>query len=269
MYVLLESTVRVLGREKGSLRAAVAADQPAAGWALPIAFARDTAVGAMDFLGIAYTVEPSRVTGGRKVVWSGTPVTMKLPVYHESPSAHVTPPRAYWVPAAWTAVIERLAAHGVRMERLDAPREVDVTLFRLSDVKLATAPFEGRVGVTAKATPEKRRERYAAGSMRIATAQPLGDLAAALLEPGSADSFLQWGFFNEVLQPTEYVEAYIMEPMAERMLAEDPALEAEYARRLRDDAAFAASPADRLQWIYQHTPFYDSRAFLYPVGREE
>ncbi len=105
--------------------------------------------------------------------------------------------------------------------------------------------------------------------MRIATAQPLGDLAAVLLEADSADSFLQWGFFNEVLQPTEYVEAYIMEPMAERILAEDAALRAEYEKRVREDAAFAASPADRLQWIYQRTPFYDPRALLYPVGREE
>ena len=123
--------------------------------------------------------------------------------------------------------------------------------------------------MTATATPEKRRERYAAGSVRITTAQPLGDLVAVLLEPDSADSFLQWGFFNEVLQPTEYVEAYIMEPMAERILAEDSALRSEYEKRVREDAAFAASPADRLQWIYQRTPFYDPRALLYPVGREE
>jgi hypothetical protein len=146
---------------------------------------------------------------------------------------------------------------------------VEVTLHRLSDVKLASVPFEGHVAVTLTATPQRRRERYAAGSVRIPTAQPLGDLVAVLLEPSSADSFLQWGFFNEVLQPTEYVEAYIMEPMAERMLAEDPALRAEYERRVREDAAFAASPAERLQWVYRRTPFYDPRALLYPVGREE
>ena len=269
MYVLLESTLRVLAREAASLRAAIAADQPRAGRALPIAFALDKSVGTMDFLGVGYAVESSKATGGRKVVWSGKPVTLTLPVYRYSPSEHVTPPKAYWVPAAWTTVIERLTAHGVRMERLDAPREVEVTLHRLSAVKLATSPFEGRVAVTATATAEKRRERYAAGSVRIPMAQPLGDLVPVLLEPGSADSFLQWGFFNEVLQPTEYVEAYIMEPMAERMLAEDPALRAEYEKRVGDDAAFAASPADRLQWIYERTPFYDPRALLYPVGREE
>lgn len=269
MYVLLESTLRVLARESASLRAAVAADQPTPGRAVPMAFAPDRTVGSLDFQGVAYTVEESKVTGGRKVVWSGKPNTLRLPVHRFAPSAHVTSPKAYWVPAAWTDVIERLAAHGLRMERVDAPREVGVTLHSLSDAKLAATPFEGHVAVSFLATPQRRRERYAAGSVRIPTAQPLGDLLAVLLEPSSADSFLQWGFFNEVLQPTEYVEAYIMEPMAERMLAEDPALRAEYDGRVREDAAFAASPAERLQWIYRRTPFYDPRALLYPVGREE
>ena len=80
MYVLLESTLRLLAREAASLRAAVAADQPRAGRPVPIAFAPDKAVGSMDFQGVAYTVEESRVTGGRKVVWSGRPTTLKLPV---------------------------------------------------------------------------------------------------------------------------------------------------------------------------------------------
>jgi hypothetical protein len=89
-----------------------------------------------------------------------------------------------------------------------------------------------------------------------------------LLEPASPDSFFRWGFFLEVLQPTEYVETYIMEPTAERLLASDSALRAEFERRVRDDAAFARSPRDRLQWLYRRTPFFDERWRLYPVGRE-
>ena len=40
-----------------------------------------------------------------------------------------------------------------------------------------------------------------------------------LLEPDGPDSFFQWGFFLACLQRTEYVEGYVMEPLAERMLA--------------------------------------------------
>ena len=89
-----------------------------------------------------------------------------------------------------------------------------------------------------------------------------------LLEPASPDSFFQWGFFLEVMQRTEYVEAYIMEPTAQAMLEADPDLEAEFRGKLLEDPEFAASPRDRLQWFYERTPYFDDRWNLYPVGRE-
>ena len=65
--------------------------------------------------------------------------------------------------------------------------------------------------------------------------QPLGDLVMLLLEPASPDSYLQWGFMLEILQRTEYVESYVMEPLARRMLAADPELEAEFQRKLTEE----------------------------------
>jgi hypothetical protein len=124
------------------------------------------------------------------------------------------------------------------------------------------------VRVTAPATTERRRERYPAGSVRVSTDQPLGTLAVLMLEPSSPDSLFQWGFFDSILNPTEYVESYIMEPMAERMLAEDPKLAAEFLKKIDSDEAFRGNPRARLQWLYERTPFYDERARLYPVGRE-
>jgi hypothetical protein len=59
-----------------------------------------------------------------------------------------------------------------------------------------------------------------------------------------------------------------MEPMAERMLAEDPALRAEFEKTLAEDSKFAASGADRLDWFYRKTPYYDARWGLYPIARE-
>lgn len=123
--------------------------------------------------------------------------------------------------------------------------------------------------VTAKAVALKRTEKFPAGSVRVPTDQPLGDLAVVLLEPSSPDSFFQWGFFDEVLQPTEDIEGYIMEPMAEKMLASDPKLAAEFRDKLENDEAFRASSTDRLRWFYARTPFIDERWKIYPVAREE
>jgi hypothetical protein len=111
-------------------------------------------------------------------------------------------------------------------------------------------------------------ELFPPGSVRVPSGQPLGLLAAAMLEPESRDSLLAWNFFPEILQRTEYIEGYAIAPLAERMLAADPKLRAEFEAKVRSDPKFAASPDARLGWFYEHTPYYDDRFLLYPVGRE-
>ena len=95
------------------------------------------------------------------------------------------------------------------------------------------------------------------------------DKPSRILEPASSDSLFQWGFFHPILTATEYVEGYIMEPMAEKMMAEDPKLAEEFRAKVESDAAFRSSPRARIWWFYERTPFYDERALLYPVGMEE
>jgi hypothetical protein len=59
-----------------------------------------------------------------------------------------------------------------------------------------------------------------------------------------------------------------MEPMAEKMLAEDPALALEFENKLESDDQFRNDSKKRLLWFYRRTPFYDDRAGLYPIARE-
>jgi murein tripeptide amidase MpaA len=269
-YVLIENALRLLAREAASLRAAVAADRQRRAAEVVLDWKmRQGAPNSVDLAGVESRVEPSAVSGGTRVVWTGRPRALKVPVLmNDAPAATAPRPRAYLIPPAWDDVTKRLEAHGIEVERLDAARDIDVEMYRLKEAKFDPAPFEGHVRVAAKPAVERRRERFAAGTARVSTDQPLGDLAMLLLEPGSPDSFLQWGFFHEVLQPTEYVEAYVMEPMAEAMLAEDAALKAEYEAALRADAKLAADARARLQWLYARTPYFDERWALYPVARE-
>ena len=51
------------------------------------------------------------------------------------------------------------------------------------------------------------------------------------------------------------------------MLAADPALRADFDRRLAADPAFAADPAARLDYFYRRHPSWDERYGLYPVLR--
>ena len=270
MYVFLEHTLRVLARDAASLRRAIASDRARRADPVPFTWrVPEGQSGTVELLGIESRKTLSPISGDVRIEWLGRPVTGRVPFRTASEVATSAPrPKAYWIPATWTDVIALLDLHGVQYTRVDKPTTVDVTMDRLSDIKYATPQFEGHVRVTATAMPERRSETFPAGSVRVPTDQPLGTLAAIMLEPASPDSLFQWGFFHSILSPTEYVEAYIMEAMAERMLAEDPKLAEEFQRKLANDAEFRGSSRARLQWLYARTPFFDERARLYPVGRE-
>ncbi len=280
-YVYVESALRTAGKNAASLRKAIAADRAANALTIPLAWEIDPKAPGetIDYKAIESRAVPSAISGGVRVEFTGKPLTQKVPYRHANHvNSSVKRPRAYWIPLAWNDVVQRLELHGIQFERIAEPREMEVTSYRLEEVKFQGAkaqdayeaqPFEGHVQLTARPVATRRTERFPAGSVRVLTDQPLGDLAVVLLEPASVDSFFQWGFFNEILQPTEYIEGYILEPMAEKMLAGDPKLAAEFRAKLESDEAFRASAKERLRWFYARTPFFDDRWNLYPVAREE
>ena len=268
--IALQSMLETLNRAGMELGQAEMADSQLRLDPLPLSWkAPSTPTGEfMQFLGVQSKTTPSEISGADRIEYLGIPVPIRMPVVRQSQVAtSVKRAKAYWIPAAWSDIAARLKLHGITVERIPSARDVDVDMYRLHDPKLATEAFEGHVGVTASATVEKRNERFAAGSYRVPTDQPLGELAGVLLEPASEDSFFQWGFFNEILQRTEYFEAYVMEPLARQMMA-DPKIAAEFQRQLETDPAFRASPERRLHFFYERSPYFDDRWLLYPVGRE-
>ena len=269
-YVLLASTLRTLGESGAELQTATRADQErrptevVLGWGKSEAPALET----MEFPGVEVRLTPSEISGSERIEWTGKKVDLEVPVFETTrPLATVEPPPAYWIPAAWPEVIERLKLHGVAFESLSEPREIDVELYRLGEPQYGEEPYEGRLTVEADATLERRRVLFPPGSVRVPVDQPLSTLAVLLLEPASSDSFLQWGFFLPVFQRTEYGESYVLEPLAEQMLT-DPKVEAAFRSRLDEDPEFAADPRQRLEWFYERSPFFDERWRLYPVARE-
>jgi hypothetical protein len=264
--VFLQSTIRVLGAESATLRAAIRTDTARRPADVPLAWRADGPKRDFAFKAVDWRLVTSPVAGQR-IEYLGRPKLITVPRQQMSASVRIPRAGAYWVPAAWRDVIERLELHGIRVERFAEPRSLSVERYRLSEPKLAT-PFEGRVPITATAHPEVATETFAAGSVRVPTDQPLGDLAALLLEPASPDSFFQWGFFQSVLQATEYAEAYVMAPLAERVLASDAQVRAEYEAKVEADPAFAKDADARLEWFYRRSPYADARHAIYPVARE-
>lgn len=269
--VFLTSAMETLARSGAALRNAIAEDERRHPDPITVAWTdpdetKPTRV--IDFLGIESRQTLSPISGTVRTEFLGRPVKMRVPVFEEVTITSVSRPKAYWIPPAWSDVAARLKLHGIAVEQITAPRELDVEMVRLDNPKLETTAFEGHVLLKTGAHLEKRREKFAAGSWRVSTDQPLGDLAVVLLEPLSEDSFLRWGFFDEILQRTEYMESYVTEALAEEMLAKDPKLVEEFRSKLLQDSAFRASPEARLRWFYQRSPYWDERWLLYPVARE-
>ena len=276
-YVLLAETLNLLAREKASLSRATKTDQQRRPTAIPLGFERDGDLVAKkeSFKGISSSRYRGDVSGAEVVRWSGKPVTESIPrVFIAKPTVVMDIPAAYIIPAAWSNVAERIALHGIEVERLAEPLTTAAEVYRLPDAGIAEPsdwtpnPFEGHIRIDpGEPVKQSIETTFPAGSYRIYTDQPLGELLVLMLEPQAPDSFFQWGFFLEIFTRTEYAEAYVLEPLAQKMLDNNSELKMRFERKLASDKDFAASEHQRLMWFYEQTPFYDEVYLLYPVAR--
>ncbi len=217
--------------------------------------------------GVEYSVKDSEISGAKQIVYGTKPFDIKIPKFDEAKIAiGVAPPLYYIIPPQWTDVISILQLHDIKFQRIAKPLTIEVESYSLTDPKWSSTSFEGRLTLSYKTTPVKEIRNYPQNSVIIPLAQESANVAIHLLEPNSTDSFVYWGFFNAIFEQKEYVEGYVLEKLAQEMLAKDENLRKEFEENLKDEK-FAASPFARLNFFYARSPFQDKRIGLYPVGR--
>src|SRR5437667_98729 len=226
----------------------------------------------IDFKGYAYTRAPSAISGEPVTVYDPkTPQVWRVPLRDRvTPSLSARAPLGgYVVPCACAQDIgARLALHGIACEPVRERSEaVRVEAFHASGVEFTAAPFEGRMRVKLAGGWARETHDIAAGALFVPIAQPAARLVMHLLEPQAPDSFAAWGFFNACFEQKEYLEPYVAERIARDMLAKQPQLGEEFSRRLKEDPAFAASPAARREFFLRRHSSWDSRLNLYPALR--
>ncbi|MDX1550942.1 MAG: peptidase M14, partial [Lysobacter spongiicola] len=226
----------------------------------------------IEFLGYAYTRTPSEVSGGTMTRYDeSTPEVWNVPLCDEiEPSLTVAAPDAgYLVPAAHADLVAtQLDHHGIEYRRMDRGiNDAAVQVFRADSTEFADSPVEGHQRLELEGSWREEQADLTAGSLFVPIAQPKARLAMAILEPQAPDSLVAWGRFNNAFERKEYMEPYVAEEVAREMLAADPALKAEFERRLARDDAFAADPRQRLDFFYRRHASWDDRFNLYPVMR--
>lgn len=182
------------------------------------------------------------------------PITVKAPLItsYEATSS-IQLPEAYIFMPQWKDVIELFDLHDIKYTLLEEPKEVEVETYRYRGATFSTRQSEGRIPVLkTDYTTQTERLVYPAGSILIDMNQPSGRMAAWLLEPSAPGSLVYWGFFNQVLQPTNefWIRLGYMEEKGRELLAKDPALKAEFEKQM-EDPAFAGDSNAILNFFYE------------------
>ena len=226
----------------------------------------------VDFNGYEFTRTQSDISGMLMTRYDESkPQVWRVPLREEVVADKViAAPRAgYIVPAAYADIVaQKLALHGISFRKLAKPvAKLEAETFRADKATFGATSFESHQRLTVEGNWKPEARAVLAGSLFVPVNQPKARLVVAMLEPQAPDSLLAWGFFNNAYERKEYMEEYVAEDVAREQLAADPAVAAEFKRRLETDPAFARNPHARLEFFAQRHASWDERFRLYPVLR--
>ena len=244
------------------------------GQSIPLDYKATDKVRSIDFLGYEYTRTPSDISGALMTRYDESkPQVWKIPLRDEIVPGNsiVAPKGGYLVPQQYAvAVAKHLLAHGIDFRVLTAPlRDGKAQAFVADSAQFAPTSVEGHQRVALKGEWTTQAAEVAAGSLYVPIAQANARLLVQILEPTAGDSMAAWGDFNNAFERKEYMEGYVAEEEARKMLAKDPALKAEFEKKLKDDADFAGNPGARLDFFYRRHPAWDGGTNRYPVLRTD
>lgn len=128
--------------------------------------------------------------------------TYRVPYYCDYiPKASIPFPFAYLLTVNDANIISNLHQHGILVEKLTAPVTIDVESFKITEVKGSERLYQGHRMNTIEGEYATETKDFAAGTILVRMGQPLGNLAAYLLEAESDDGLLVWNYFDKYIIP--------------------------------------------------------------------
>jgi hypothetical protein len=213
----------------------------------------------------------SEVSGGLWIRFDDRkPQTWTVPFYPDlEPALTVQEPGAgYLVPVQLAKTVGALLElHGVSSRVVDHELTVPVEVFRATETKFAPESFEGRTRLAVKGAWASEKRTLSKGALFVPLAQARRALMEQLLEPNAPDSLCAWGGLNAYFEQKEFMEDYVAEELARKMMADDPKLAERFRAKLDADPEFAKNPRARLDFFYRASPYWDERVNLYPIFR--
>lgn len=111
-------------------------------------------------------------------------------------------PVAYYLDAAQSRAVDILQSYGVELERLETPKTLDLECYTVTAATESHDLVAGILPLNIKTKTDTRVVTLPAGSYRISMSQPLATLVTVLLEPESANGFVNYRVIDATLNNT-------------------------------------------------------------------
>lgn len=134
-------------------------------------------------------------------VQRGEPAEYRVKLWDKfEPTLRVKRPFAYVMPPECGKVAAKLREHGIIVRQLASPIDATVETYTIDKAQPASREYQGHVLIHVDATATRGPATLGAAWFVVPMDQPLGALAAYLLEPASEDGLTTWNYFDESLK---------------------------------------------------------------------
>ncbi len=127
-------------------------------------------------------------------------VVDNIPYFARYAPQHTIPfPAAWLIPVSDDEILDILLTHGITVERLLRKMTLEVESFTVTQIAPATRLNQGHYPNAIEGEYAIEERELPAGTLVVPAAQPLGSLAATLLEAESDDGLAYWNAFDRYL----------------------------------------------------------------------
>ncbi len=224
----------------------------------------------ISFKGYEAKYKPSDVSGESRLYYDEqSPYNKKIPFYNTYTAQLTIPkPSAYIIPQHCKKVIDIFQNNGVQMQQLTHDTIMKVECYYILDYKTGDHPYEGHyLHNNISVQKDTLMIHFYAGDVLVKMNQPANRFILECLEPQSMDGFFAWNYFDAILQQKEGYNNYVWEDKAAQILSTNSELKKLFEEEKKSNPDFAKDADAQLDFIYRHSPDYETSVNRYPVCR--
>ena len=224
----------------------------------------------LNFKGFEADTIISEVTGFPRLKYDRNKPFTKPVVYQNyfKPSEVIKIPNAYILKKNKYKIIELLTKNEIAFTRLKKDTILEVESYRIEDYETRKNSYEGHYPhYDTKVSTSTKKIQFNQGDIFIPTHQLGIRYIIETLEPTATDSFFNWNFFDTILQQKEGFSPYVFEDIALELLQKNRLLHEAFQLKKENDENFANNWYAQLEYIFQHSDYYEAAHMQYPVYR--